>query len=344
MNMHSSSAAYPNGAPYSKTKKQFQNNPPTPQPSRLPVAAALGQLLLQPHAWKPPAALPMQSPDWAHFLQPSDTARYIWLGHSTVLARVAGQTVFIDPVFAASVSPFPLMMRRFQPPAIRLEETIRVDWVLISHNHYDHLDAEVIAFYRHQPTRFAVPLGLGALLQQWGIAAERIQELDWWQSLVLADGLMLTAVPARHNSGRSLWDYNQTLWLGYVMQTAQERIYFSGDTSFGDGAYFSDIHHHFGQCDIAFMENGQYHHAWPENHMTPEQTVAALVRMGVSRFVPVHWGAYALAPHRWDASVRHSTMLAMQHGITPITPVQGQVFDAYTSTSLWWENVSADSK
>ncbi|MGX3021814.1 MBL fold metallo-hydrolase [Ursidibacter sp. B-7004-1] len=323
---------------YSVDNKQFFNPTPDKDVETIEVAKALWQMVFNTKELVPPSLLPMNKPDFRVFLSESNNAKFIWFGHSSLLARIANQTIFIDPVFAESVSPIPIMMKRFQAPPATLTELPEVDFIIYSHNHYDHLDESIVRHYALQKTRFIVPLGMSVLLKKWGVSAERIEELDWWQSTQIGD-LTLSAVPAKHNTGRSLFDRNKTLWAGYVFKTSQEQIYYSGDSAFGDGQHFQQITERFGSFDLVFVENGQYNPAWIDNHMLPAQTAQAVTMLNAKRFMPVHWGAYPLSTHIWDEPVRLSIPLVEQAGIKTLTPIMGEVFDKNTVTSHWWLNV-----
>lgn len=329
---------YPESDHYSTEKQQFFNPVPEGEIDGAKMRSALWDMIFHSERFMPSAPLPMMKPDFNAFLAPSDNAKFIWFGHSSLLARVGDQTIFIDPVFAKSASPVPIMMKRFQAPPAELAELPPVDWIVLSHNHYDHLDQTVIEHYKSQKTQFVVPLGVGVLLQKWGIAADRIRELDWWQSTSLA-GLELHAVPARHNTGRGMFDRNKTLWAGYVLKTPTEQFYYSSDSSFGDGAHFRQIAERFGTFDIAFVENGQYNPTWIDSHMLPEQTAEVVKMLKPQHFVPVHWGAYALSIHQWDDPVKRSVPLIEQSGISLLSPLMGQVFDKNTATEKWWLGV-----
>ncbi|KAE9536275.1 multidrug transporter [Ursidibacter arcticus] len=323
---------------YSVDKKQFFNPTLDKNVEKIAAFKAIWQMIFNAQAFTPPSLLPMNKPDFQAFLSESDNAKFIWFGHSSILARIANQTIFIDPVFAKSVSPIPIMMKRFQAPPATLAELPEVDLIIYSHNHYDHLDENVVRHYALQKTRFIVPLGMSVLLKKWGVSAERIEELDWWQSTQIGN-LTLTAVPAKHNTGRGLFDSNKTLWAGYVFKTPQEQIYYSGDSAFGNGLHFKQIVERFGGFDLAFVENGQYNPAWIDNHMLPVQTAQAVTMLNAKRFMPVHWGAYPLSIHAWDEPVKESIPLVEKAGIKTLTPIMGDVFDKNTETSHWWLNV-----
>ncbi|QIM63800.1 multidrug transporter [Pasteurellaceae bacterium Orientalotternb1] len=329
---------YPKSDHYSLEEQRFFNAVPDKEMDKIELLDALWQMVVHKEKFAPPAPLPTEQPDFSAFLANSELAKFVWFGHSSLLTRVNGQTIFIDPVFAQSVSPVSLMGERFQAPPASLSQLPPIDWIVLSHNHYDHLDRDVIEYYKPHKTGFIVPLGVGVLLQKWGIEPERIQELDWWQSTQVGE-LNITSVPAWHNTGRSGLDRNKTLWAGYVFQTSSEKIYYSGDSAFGDGVHFREIGERFGSFDVAFVENGQYNTTWIDNHMLPEQTAEAVSLVRAKRFVPVHWAAYALSIHPWSEPVERSIPLVEQAGISVMTPKIGQVFDQNTQTDKWWRDV-----
>ena len=195
----------------------------------------------------------------------------IRLGHSSHLLKLRGRYWLIDPVFGERASPLSFAgPKRFHAPPITLQELPAIEGLILSHDHYDHLDMPTIEALRDRVARYFVPLGVGARLQGMGVAAERIQEFDWWQSQTVG-AVTLTATPAQHFSGRTLWDRNRTLWASWVIESGDARIYYSGDSGYFDG--FKLIGERFGGFDIALMENGAYDSYWPSVHLTPEETV-----------------------------------------------------------------------
>ncbi|VEJ20962.1 MBL fold metallo-hydrolase [Neisseria animaloris] len=327
---------YPAGDHYCPTKKKFFNTPPIGAMDLKGVLSAQWEIMFNRSKLAPPSPLPMMKPDWQAFLAPDSDGKFIWFGHSTLMMRLNNQTILIDPVFSDYASPVPAFIKRFQPPPAGWEELPPIDTVVYSHDHYDHFDKDAVRHFADKPVQFIVPLGFGVLLRKYGIRSERIHELDWWQSLEY-HGVKYHAVPARHYSGRSLFDRNRSLWAGWVFQTSTGQIYYSGDSSYP--GHFAEIGKHFGGFDIAFIENGQYNTAWTDNHMMPEQTAQAAREVKTKRFVPVHWGAYALSIHAWNDPVCRSVPLVKQYGIEPLTPVLGQVFDQNTVTREWWLEV-----
>ena len=279
--------------------------------------------------------LPVARPDWDRFLAPQERPQYVWLGHSSILMRQAGVTIAVDPVVGESVSPVPMLMHRFQAPPVALSDFPAVDATLITHSHYDHLEEPTVRALAARGSRFVCPLGVGEILRDWGIASDRICELDWWESEELAPGLSVTAVPGRHMSGRGLTDQNRTLWCGYFIAGPGGTTYCSGDTSWG--RHFAMIRDRFPAPDVAFIENGQYNERWRDVHMFPGETAMAAKTVRAGRFVPIHWGAYSLALHAWNASVIQSTAKARELGVSPLTPHLGEVFDRSTVTTDWFD-------
>ncbi|SUO97438.1 MBL fold metallo-hydrolase [Suttonella ornithocola] len=291
---------------------------PEPQRGVQNVLSALWQMLVAPKKMRPPCLLPALAPDWQAFYQADEDGlvRVIWLGHSSLLLRVGAQTLLIDPVFAKSVCPLPIMMFRFQSPPLVRENLPKIDTVIISHNHYDHLEQATITFFRQTETRFIVPLGLERTLIRWGIAKSRISALDWWECLE-EKSIRYTALPARHDSGRGLFSHARSLWMGMMIEDKQNTCYYSGDSAFGK--HFAEIAQRFPNIDLAFIENGQYNERWPDNHLFPEQTAEVAKILRPKRFMPIHWGAYALSTHTWNEPICRSYPLVVEAGIMPLT-------------------------
>lgn len=284
----------------------------------------------------PAARLPEVMPDLAAFLEPSESMKFIWLGHSSVLLNLDGRTVLIDPVFHHA-SPFPFLVRRFQAPVLKLRDLPRIDVVLISHDHYDHLDKHVITYLKDQGCVFITPTGVGSHLRRWGVPEHKIIERGWGES-VLYQGITFKAAPAMHFSGRSLFDRNKTLWASWILQGKTEKIYFSGDS--GYGPHFSQIGEAEGPFDYAFIENGQYNVRWPQVHMQPEESLQALFDLNASVFIPIHWGMYDLSLHHWSEPIVRTHKIATSWDIPILTPKLGEIVDPTTHTNeRWWEEV-----
>jgi L-ascorbate metabolism protein UlaG (beta-lactamase superfamily) len=282
---------------------------------------------------QPPPVAMRQAADFA--APPASELRVTWFGHSSLLVEIEGKRVLIDPVWGERCSPSSFLgPARFHPVPLPLEALPPLDAVLISHDHYDHLDYPSIAALKARPVRFIVPLGVGAHLAYWGIEPERIVELDWWQSTELG-GLQLVATPARHFSGRGL-GADLTLWSGWAMIGQRRRVYYSGDTAMFEG--FAQIGQRLGPFDAALIEVGAYDAMWADVHLGPEQAVQAhrSVRGGV--LLPVHWGTFDLALHTWiEPAERVLAAAALEH-VTVVTPRPGESIDplAPPAPARWW--------
>lgn len=287
---------------------------------------------------RPTVALTPQKPDIAALMR-STTPQVVWLGHSTTLIRIGGKTLLTDPILSRRASPFQFAgpKRTISSLPITVEDLPAIDAVLISHDHYDHLDYGTIKKLQHTTGKFFVPLGVGAHLRSWGVPDEQIIELDWWDTVTF-EGLKFSCTPSRHFSGRTLTDRFKTLWCSWAVRSSDTSVFFSGDT--GYGPHFKQIGKKYGPFDITLMECGQYDDHWAHIHMTPEQTVAAHQDLKGKRLLPVHWGAFALALHSWTDSIERVTAAAPTgtHIATPRigepVPIKGTRYPK----SAWWKN------
>ena len=267
--------------------------------------------------------------------------RITWLGHSTTLVEIDGHRLLLDPVWSERASPVSWAgPKRFHPPPLPLAELPPVDAVIISHDHYDHLDHRTIVSLRDRVPLFVVPLGVGAHLERWGISATRIVELDWWGKTTIGS-LTVTATPARHFSGRSIAmrDRDATLWAGWAICGLEHRVYYSGDTAmFAD---FSEIGNRLGPFDASLIEVGAYDALWADVHLGPEQAIEAhrLVRGGV--LIPVHWGTFDLALHPWTEPVERLLVAAARAGTRVAIPRPGQTVAPTDPAPVapWWPAV-----
>lgn len=285
----------------------------------------------------PRARLPEIRPDLKSFLAPSEFMKFIWFGHSTLLLNVNSRIILIDPVFH-NAAPVSFLVQRFQPPVVRLKELPHIDTIVISHDHYDHLDEKTVNFFSEKSTRFLVPKGVGAHLRDWGIADSRITELGWNES-VLDHEITFRAVPAQHFSGRGLFDRNETLWASWIIESQGEKIYYSGDS--GYGPHYKEIGDKYGPFDYAFMENGQYNERWPDVHMQPEESLQALIDLKAEIYIPVHWGMFDLALHHWSEPIVRTYKIAKDWDIPILTPRLGEIVDATNRPdTAWWEEIA----
>lgn len=227
-----------------------------------------------------------------------DTPRLIWYGHSAVCLKINGLTILIDPMLSDWVGPLPLLGHRFRSThPFDLSAIGKIDLMLITHDHFDHLDYPTIKALQSRTRFYLTPLGVGAHLRYWGIDPDKIQELDWWQQVERPDGLRITATPARHFSGRSLGRRRSTLWASFVIETGDHRYYCGGDS--GYGKHFRQIGERFGSFDLTMLDCAQYHHDWQHLHMQPEEAWQAHRELGGRRLLPLHWGAFSLSTHPW---------------------------------------------
>lgn len=283
---------------------------------------------------RPKAAVPLASP------QPAATSAPLavtWLGHATALLEVDGYRLLTDPVWSDRVSPSRTVgPQRLHPPPLPLEQLPALDAIVISHDHYDHLDmAAVRALARSQRAPFVVPLGVGAHLREWGVPAGRIVELDWQQSTRVGE-LTLVCTPARHFSGRFL-TRNTTLWASFAIVGPRHRAYFGGDTGYTGS--FADIGEQYGPFDLTLLPIGAYNKAWPDIHMNPEEAVRAHLDLrGTGVLLPIHWATFRLAPHPWAEPADRLLTAAAEAGVTVAVPRPGGRVGAADPAAVepWW--------
>ncbi|OII70193.1 MBL fold metallo-hydrolase [Streptomyces sp. CC77] len=273
---------------------------------------------------------------------PASGLRLTWMGHSSVLAEIDGRRVLFDPVWGERCSPFSFVgPRRLHEVPLPLAALGPVDAVVISHDHYDHLDLPTIRALAGTGTVFAVPLGVGAHLERWGVAPSRLRELDWGETAEIAD-LAFTATPARHFCGRGLRNRQQVLWASWVVAGPEHRIYHSGDTGYFSG--FQDIGAAHGPFDATMIQIGAYAEAWPDAHMTPAEGVRAHLdlqrgRAAEGAMLPIHWGTFNLAPHPWAEPGEGTVAAAVDAGSRIALPRPGEPFEpgsAALPDALWW--------
>jgi L-ascorbate metabolism protein UlaG (beta-lactamase superfamily) len=318
-------------------KRIFVNQVNTPMDIRLPEMLSMLRETMQRGARRRPTQMITSKPlDLQAFLAASEP-QIVWLGHSTSMIRLKNKTLLLDPIFSKAASPFQFAgPKRFSKPPITIEELPHIDAVLISHDHYDHLDYGTIKKLRDKTTKFFVPLGVAAHLQTWGVKKSQIVELDWWDSAAFED-LRFVCTPARHFSGRGLSDRFKTLWCSWVIESPGTKIFFSGDT--GYGPHFKEIGKRHGPFDLTLMECGQYDKRWANIHMQPEQSFTAHQDLRGKRLMPIHWGAFTLALHSWIDSVERVRAAAEPHGAEVMTPEIGQpapITSPDYPKSDWW--------
>ncbi|MBD89701.1 MAG: hypothetical protein CL940_05160 [Deltaproteobacteria bacterium] len=270
---------------------------------------------------------------------PESGLRITWLGHSSFLVAIDGVRTLVDPVFGERASPFTWSgPKRFYPPPYALEELGAIDAIVISHDHYDHLDREAVALLKPTKIPWVVPLGVGAHLEGWGIDPGLITELDWWDELRLKE-VTLTATPSRHFSGRAMTDQNATLWAGWAWSGPTRRLFYSGDTAMHPG--FEEIGDRLGPFDLTLMETGAYNQLWCDVHLGPEQAALAHRLVKGQVMMPAHWGTFDLALHGWTEPAERVVVAAEALGVQLAMIRPGATYDISSSPAVdrWWPEV-----
>jgi L-ascorbate metabolism protein UlaG (beta-lactamase superfamily) len=269
---------------------------------------------------------------------PAEGLMVRWLGHSTVLVEMSGRRVLIDPVLDTYASPIRGFTRRFSKAPVRLEDLPAIDAVVISHDHYDHLEKGTVVALSERVAAFFVPSGVGQYLRTWGVPPGRIRELSWWEEVRIGP-LTFICVPARHFSGRGLFDRNETLWAGWIIRSDGKSLYHSGDTGYAN--HFAAIGDRYGPFDLTLIKIGAYNDAWPYIHLDPEQAVKAHTDLRGKVLLPVHWATFTLALHPWDDPIVRVLKAAKQNEVRIVTPKIGELvdIDKPIANRNWWEEV-----
>lgn len=321
------------------TKPSFENEIATPmQTGSFSYTSMIREMIVPSSKHrKPSAAIPSQKTDLHALAQQEDSL--VWFGHSSYLLTLGGFRILVDPVMSGHSAPLPFLVKSFAGTDIyTVDDLPPIDVLLITHDHYDHLDYETVKKLKGKVRHIVTPLGCGEHLRYWGYDANIITELNWHQSTTIA-GHTITATPARHFSGRS-FDRNKTLWASYVLQDARHKLYLGGDS--GYGPHFKAIGEQYGPFDLALLESGQYNPAWAFIHMMPEETVQAAQDLNARILMPVHWGKFVLSLHDWDEPIQRLTAAATQLNQAIVTPTLGQAMylnDAH-APNPWWHSIS----
>lgn len=295
-----------------------------------------GFLHKSPHV-SPAQAVPVAKADLGQ--PPATGLRVTWLGHSSVLVEIDGHHVLTDPIFSERASPLGWVgPRRWFESPLQVNDLPHLDAVVISHDHYDHLDRQSVLALAPRTDRFIVPLGVGEHLVYWGIAAAKIVELDWWKTQQVG-ALRVVCTPARHASGRIIIDDDEKLWAGFALLGPHHRVYYSGDT--GLFPAMAEIGKKLGPFDLTMIEVGQYHQAWPDWHIGPEQAVRAHEMVRGHVMLPVHWGTFGLAFHGWTEPIERTWAAARAAKITLAAPRPGQSFEPENVPPVerWWPDL-----
>ncbi|KQQ97547.1 MBL fold metallo-hydrolase [Massilia sp. Leaf139] len=286
----------------------------------------------------PGVALPAIKTDLAALPRAQDVV--VWLGHSSYFVQVGGKRLLVDPVFSGYAAPLPWMVRAFEGTSpFAIEDLPEIDAVLITHDHYDHLDYKTMRALEPKTRLVIAGVGNGAHLRHWGYPPAKIREVNWHASVELDPGLRVHALPAQHYSGRYM-ERNQSLWASYAVETQGRRLYFSGDTGFGP--HFADIGKRFARFDFAALDGGQYNAKWADIHMTPEQAARAAELLGAQALLSGHAGRFSLARHAWDEPFERALEASKGKPYRLLTPRIGEpvyLSDPQQAFSYWWRGL-----
>ena len=319
---------------------QFRNqvaSPPRPSGLGFMVAVIRGQFVPKDRPI-PPGALPAVKTNLAAL--PLDRDIVVWLGHSSYFVQIGGKRLLIDPVFSDYAAPVPWMVRAFEGTTpFKIEDLPNIDVVLITHDHYDHLDYATMKGLEPKTRLVVAGLGNGAHLRKWGYGSDKIREMNWSSSVEIAPGLQIHVLPAQHYSGRFM-KRNQSLWASYALVAPQRRLYFSGDTGFGP--HFADIAKQFPSFDFVALDAGQYNVQWADIHMNPEEAARAADILNAKALLSGHAGRFSLARHAWDEPFERAVAAAQGKRYRLVTPRIGEpvnLDDPQQSFTYWWREV-----
>ncbi len=318
----------------------FQNL--TPTPSSINFGEAMRESLFKKSKHtKPSVEIPVIKTNLKE-IQPNENV-FVWFGHSSYFLQVNGSRFLIDPVLSKSAAPVSFMNKAFKGTNIYTADDFpQIDYLIITHDHYDHLDYKTVTALKPKIDTIICPLGVGSHFDYWGFDTTKIIEKDWNQTLPIANGSVLHTVPSRHFSGRNL-KRNRTLWVSYVLETPDFRIFLGCDG--GYGPHFSVIAEKFAPFDLAFLENGQYSRLWANIHTFPEETIQVAQELQAKRTVPIHSGKFSISQHAWDEPLTRITALADSLNVKLVTPKIGEpvyINDSTQSFSRWWEGLEKE--
>ncbi|CAI8756257.1 N-acyl-phosphatidylethanolamine-hydrolysing phospholipase D [Pseudomonas donghuensis] len=327
------------GEPAQRQDGRYRNQVQLPQDGVMKkLRIGLKYLLLKkPADTRPSVSIAVQPLSRQQLLEAPDHS--VWrLGHSTVLLKLSERFFITDPVFAERASPVQWAgPRRFHPPPLKLDQLPPLTAVILSHDHFDHLDEQAIRQLANSAEYFIAPLGVGDILIGWGVPASKVRQLDWWQETSV-EGVRFVATPAQHFSGRGLFDSNSTLWASWVMIDDQLKVFFSGDTGYFDG--FKEIGKQYGPFDLTLIETGAYNVNWPDVHMQPEQSLQAHLDLRGRWLLPIHNGTFDLSTHSWHEPFDRILALANAAQVSLSTPQIGErvSLDQPHSGPAWWQS------
>ncbi len=317
--------------------EKFHNEVEWKQPGIIESFRTIGDFIFFSNNRRPKYELPHKEVDISFFNRSGgNRLTSTWLGHSSLMINIDGYKILTDPVFEKSITKI-FGPRRFNGKIpLDIYKIKNVDVVLISHNHYDHLNKFSIIFLKNRAKQFIVPIGVKKQLVKWGIPNNKIIELNWWESCNFDKYLKITATPTQHFSGRGIFDRNKTLWESFVIESQNHKIYFSGDSGYFNG--FKLIGNKYGPFNIAFVETGAYNKAWHDIHMFPEESVQASIDLKTEYYHPIHCGTFNLSLHSWDAPMKRAKQSAHIKGVKIVLPVVGEtiIYNNFLPNEEWW--------
>jgi len=318
---------------------QFQNRSPTPQLTEdSSLFDVLRKFFFDKTANKiPPAPLPSSKTDLLNLNADSQTL--VWFGHSSYFIQVDGKKILVDPVFSGNASPLRFTTRSFAGSDIySVQDLPDIDILIISHDHWDHLDYRTILLLKPKVRKIVTSLGVGAHLESWGFDKNAIIEMDWDEEVEPDEGFIINSVTARHFSGRG-FKRNRTIWSSFVLKTPHKKIFIGGDS--GYDRHFAEIGNQFGPFDLVILENGQYNLNWKYIHMLPEETVRAAIDLKAEKLLPVHWAKFNLSLHAWNEPILRIKAEAEKKNINLLHPMIGETvnLDIEQKFENWWEQV-----
>lgn len=317
---------------------EFQNRiyTPTLAPGYTYWGVIQKQLFDKAVPTEPSGKIPSVQSDLKHLSV--DQNLLVWFGHSSTLLQIDGKKILIDPIFSNNASPIPNSVTAFNGTnTYQVQDLPNIDYLLISHDHYDHLDYETILALKNKVKTVICGLGVGAHFERWGYPKDKIIEEDWNDSVTVSKDFTIHTLPARHKSGRGL-KQNQSLWASFLISAPTLKVFYSGDG--GYDTHFAEIGKKFGPIDVAIIENGQYDKAWHFIHMLPEESLKAARDLKAKSIVPVHNSKFALAKHTWNEPLNELNRLNAKYQIPLITPVIGEIviFDNHKVFKEWWKD------
>ena len=331
-------------AQYAQSKNwkngEFQNLEKTEMVTNpFQIGRIIYKQLTQSVVKEPAEPLPVLPFDKTSFLAPSEKTKFIWYGHSAVLMRMNGKTLLVDPMLGPDTTPIaPIPTKRFSKNTLQLiDEFPEIDLLLLTHDHYDHLDFDSIQKLKPKTKKYFVALGVKRHLVRWGVSPDLITEFDWWENQVF-ENINITFTPTRHFSGRGLTDRVKSLWGGWVFKTEKENIWFSGDGGYGE--HFKEVGKRLGPFDFGLMECGQYNEEWRSIHLFPDEAVQAALDAGVKKAMPVHWAGFSLSfQHSWFEPGDDFVKFAKEKNLDFVLPTIGMQLNIDSDVKEeWWKS------